>query len=147
MSEPADHRAVLVVEDEAPLAESIAYNLERDGFDVVTAADGETALEQFRVRGPSIVILDLMLPRLSGLDVLRIIRGESSVPIVILTARGDESDRIVGLELGADDYVVKPFGIRELIARIRAVARRSGAAAEPPATDFVFWALEQMPQA
>src|SRR5207248_6734189 len=86
----------------------------------------ETALEQFRVRGPSIVILDLMLPRLSGLDVLRIIRGESSVPIVILTAKDSEADKVAGLEIGADDYVTKPFSMRELVSRVRAHLRRSG---------------------
>src|SRR5207253_971530 len=102
--------------------------LERDGFDAVIASDGDTALALFRERGPSILILDLMLPRLSGLDVLRIVRGESSVPILILTAKDSEADKVAGLELGADDYVTKPFSMRELISRVRAHLRRAGMA-------------------
>jgi two-component system response regulator RegX3 len=116
---------VLLVEDEAALAESISYNLLRDGFVVVTAADGERALERFRAERPAIVILDLMLPKLSGLDVCRTIRRESQVPIIILTAKDAEADKVAGLELGADDYVTKPFSMRELISRVRAHLRRS----------------------
>lgn len=116
---------VLLVEDEAALAESISYNLLRDGFIVVTAADGEQALERFRAERPAIVILDLMLPKLSGLDVCRTIRRESQVPVIILTAKDAEADKVAGLELGADDYVTKPFSMRELISRVRAHLRRS----------------------
>jgi two-component system response regulator RegX3 len=116
---------VLLVEDEAALAESISYNLLREGFGVVTAADGEQALAQFRTERPALVILDLMLPKMSGLDVCRAIRRESQVPILILTAKDAESDKVAGLELGADDYVTKPFSMRELISRVRAHLRRS----------------------
>jgi two-component system response regulator RegX3 len=117
---------VLVVEDESPLAESIAYNLAREGFEAQRAADGETALQLFRASPPSIVLLDLMLPRLSGLDVCRLIRAESTVPIVILTAKDAEADKVAGLEIGADDYVTKPFSMRELVSRVRAHLRRAG---------------------
>jgi two-component system response regulator RegX3 len=116
---------VLLVEDESALAESISYNLLREGFSVVTAADGERALDRFRAEHPAIVILDLMLPKMSGLDVCRAIRRESQVPILILTAKDAESDKVAGLELGADDYVTKPFSMRELISRVRAHLRRA----------------------
>jgi two-component system response regulator RegX3 len=125
MTEPGSSKRVLVVEDEAALAESVSYNLAREGFVVTTAADGERALERFREEAPDIVILDLMLPKLSGLDVCRIIRLESQVPIVILTAKDSEADKVTGLELGADDYVTKPFSMRELVSRVRAHLRRS----------------------
>ncbi len=120
--------SVLLVEDEAALAQSIAYNLQREGYEVLTAEDGETALARFKSNDPSIVILDLMLPRLSGLDVCRIIRAESQVPILILTAKDAEADKVTGLELGADDYVTKPFSMRELISRVRAHLRRASSA-------------------
>jgi two-component system response regulator RegX3 len=123
---------VLVVEDEAPLAQSISYNLQREGYEVITAADGETGLARFRSEDPSIVILDLMLPRLSGLDVCRIIRAESQVPVLILTAKDAEADKVTGLELGADDYVTKPFSMRELVSRVRAHLRRAAAANRTP---------------
>jgi two-component system, OmpR family, response regulator RegX3 len=116
---------VLLVEDEAALAESVSYNLLREGFAVITAVDGERALERFRTEHPSIVILDLMLPKLSGLDVCRAIRRESAVPILMLTAKDSEADKVAGLELGADDYVTKPFSMRELISRVRAHLRRA----------------------
>jgi two-component system response regulator RegX3 len=116
---------VLLVEDESALVESISYNLLREGFTVVTAADGERALDRFRAERPAIVILDLMLPKLSGLDVCRAIRRESQVPILILTAKDAESDKVAGLELGADDYITKPFSMRELISRVRAHLRRA----------------------
>jgi two-component system response regulator RegX3 len=122
---------ILIVEDEPALAESVQYSLTREGFDVVVAPDGEDALERFRTGSPDLVILDLMLPRLSGLDVCRIVRGESSVPIVILTAKDGEADKVAGLELGADDYVTKPFSMRELVSRVRALLRRAGMAAQP----------------
>ncbi|MEX1173838.1 MAG: response regulator transcription factor [Chloroflexota bacterium] len=120
-------RTILVVEDEPTLRETLADALEADGFRVVVAADGREALTQFRGEHPDLVLLDLMLPELSGTEVMRIIRAESGVPIVMLTAKDSEVDKIVGLELGADDYVTKPFSLRELSARIRALFRRSEA--------------------
>jgi two-component system response regulator RegX3 len=116
---------VLIVEDERPIAEPLAEGLRREGFEVEWTTTGAAALE---ADGPDVVLLDLRLPDMDGLDVCRSIRARSDVPIIIVTARGDEPDRVVGLELGADDYVVKPFGLRELIARIRAVTRRGRAA-------------------
>jgi DNA-binding response OmpR family regulator len=132
-------RTILVVEDEPILRETLVEALEADGFRVVGAADGREALERFRSEHPDLILLDLMLPELSGIDVCRIIRAESSVPIIMLTARGSEVDKVVGLELGADDYVTKPFSLRELSARIRAVFRRgeqAAAAATPPVVDL-----------
>ncbi len=117
-------RTILVVDDETTLRETVAEALEADGFAVTTAADGRAALERFRADSPDLVLLDLMLPEISGIEVCRIIRAESSVPIIMLTARGSELDKVVGLELGADDYVTKPFSLRELSARIRAIFRR-----------------------
>jgi two-component system response regulator RegX3 len=103
----------------------VSYNLVREGFAVSTAADGEDALVRFRAERPAMVILDLMLPKLSGLDVCRVIREESAVPILILTAKDSEADKVAGLELGADDYVTKPFSMRELVSRVRAHLRRA----------------------
>ena len=120
-------RTILIVEDEPTLRETLADALEGEGFRVVSAADGREALEQFRGERPDLVLLDLMLPELSGIEVARIIRAESGVPIVMLTARDSELDKVVGLELGADDYVTKPFSLRELSARIRALFRRAEA--------------------
>jgi two-component system response regulator RegX3 len=116
---------ILLVEDEESLADSVRYNLEREGFGVVVAGDGRRALERFRAERPNLVILDLMLPELSGLDVCRMIRQESDVPIIMVTAKDAEADKVTGLELGADDYVTKPFSIRELISRVRAHLRRA----------------------
>jgi two-component system, OmpR family, response regulator RegX3 len=121
-------RTILVVDDEPALREALVEALEADGFRVVAAADGREALLRFRAERPDLVLLDLMLPELSGIEVCRIIRAESSVPIVMLTAKDSELDKVVGLELGADDYVTKPFSLRELSARIRALFRRSDAA-------------------
>ena len=118
-------RTILVVDDEPTLRETLAEALDADGFRVITAADGREALARFREHRPKLVVLDLMLPELSGIEVCRIIRQESDVPILMLTARSSEVDKIVGLELGADDYVTKPFSLRELSARIRALLRRS----------------------
>ena len=129
-------RTILVVEDETTLRETLADALDAEGFRVVQAADGREALARFRGDRPDLVLLDLMLPELSGVEVCRIIRAESSVPIVMLTAKGSELDKVVGLELGADDYVTKPFSLRELSARIRALFRRSEQAVaveSPPA--------------
>jgi two-component system response regulator RegX3 len=133
MPDPSFSQRVLLIEDEAPLAESISYNLVREGYAVTTAMDGDRALERFRAESPAIVILDLMLPKLSGLDVCRAIRAESQVPIVILTAKDSEADKVAGLELGADDYVTKPFSMRELVSRVRAHLRRAGMTTTRPA--------------
>jgi two-component system response regulator RegX3 len=113
---------ILVVEDEDTIAEPLVAGLQREGFDVDRAATGAAALDE-SLR-PDLVLLDLRLPDMDGLDVCRALRERSAVPIIIVTARGEESDRVVGLELGADDYIVKPFGFRELLARMRAVMRR-----------------------
>ncbi len=115
---------ILLVEDEAVFADTLRYNLEREGYSVLVASDGVQALELARQHQPVLLILDVMLPRLDGFSVCRILRAESEVPIIMLTARQDEVDRIAGLELGADDYVVKPFSLGELLARIRAILRR-----------------------
>jgi two-component system response regulator RegX3 len=123
-------RRVLVIEDEPSLAEAVRYNLEREGFTVEAAPDGRSGLARFRATTPALVILDLMLPEVSGLDVCRTIRSESAVPIVMLTAKDSEADVVAGLELGADDYVTKPFSMRELVSRVRAHLRRTGMVAE-----------------
>ncbi len=128
----ADAARVLVVEDEVSLADTIRYNLEREGYAVTVASDGRQALELFRTEGSKLVILDLMLPEVSGLDVCRAIRAESDVPIIMVTAKDSEADKVAGLELGADDYVTKPFSVRELVSRVRANLRRAGP--RPPAT-------------
>ena len=122
---------VLVVEDEPNLLTALKYTLEQEGYDTLTATNGDSGLNIARVREPDLVILDVMLPRLDGFEVCRILRSESSVPILMLTARGEEADRVVGLELGADDYVTKPFSMRELLARVRNMLRRSS----PPTSD------------
>ncbi len=123
---------VLVVEDDPTVREVVVRYLERDGLDVVAVGDGESALSQAALRWPDLVVLDLMLPQLDGLEVCRRLRATAPVPVIMLTARGDEDDRVMGLELGADDYVSKPFSPRELTARVKAVLRRaSGAGAEP----------------
>ncbi|MCS7282549.1 MAG: response regulator transcription factor [Anaerolineae bacterium] len=115
---------ILVVEDEPVLLETLEYNLKREGYQVLTAADGWTGVETFRREHPDLVILDLMLPDIDGFEVCRILRRESTVPILMLTARTDEVDKVVGLEVGADDYVTKPFSMRELLARVKALLRR-----------------------
>ncbi|MEO0011179.1 MAG: hypothetical protein RIQ39_768 [Actinomycetota bacterium] len=115
---------ILVVEDEETLAEAISFLLSKEGFDVAVAATGPAAIESFEKSGADLILLDLMLPGLSGTEVCRQIRTKSSVPIIMLTAKDSEIDKVVGLELGADDYVTKPYSSRELIARIRAVLRR-----------------------
>src|SRR5688572_6867612 len=115
---------VLIVEDEPDLADPLAYLLRREGYDVEIAEDGPAALASFRERGADIVLLDLMLPGMPGTEVCRQIRTTSAVPIIMLTAKDSEVDIVVGLELGADDYVTKPYSARELLARMRAVLRR-----------------------
>jgi DNA-binding response OmpR family regulator len=116
---------ILVVEDEPTLQETIAYNLSKEGYEVEVAGDGHTALETARRMGPNLLLLDIMLPGLDGLEITRILRREMNVPIIMLTARDDEIDRVVGLEMGADDYLTKPFSMRELMARVKAQLRRS----------------------
>ncbi|CAB4761699.1 MAG: response regulator [Actinobacteria bacterium] len=115
---------LLVVEDEPSFSDALAVGFAREGFRVTVAADGAAALEEFRRDPPDIVLLDVMLPKLSGLDVCRIMRATSSVPIIMVTARSEEVDAVVGLEVGADDYVTKPYRLRELVARVRANLRR-----------------------
>jgi DNA-binding response OmpR family regulator len=117
-------RRILVVEDDLTLLETLEYNLSAAGYEVVTATDGLVALDIARTDQPDMLVLDVMLPQLDGLEVCRILRRESSVPILMLTARADEVDRVVGLEMGADDYLVKPFSMRELLARVKAQLRR-----------------------
>ncbi len=119
---------VLVVEDEKNLREPLVYLLQKEGYDVIEAEDGNVALENFRSLGADLILLDLMLPGLSGNEVCRIIRAESQVPIIMVTAKDTEIDKVVGLEIGADDYVTKPYSTRELLARMKAVLRRG---AEP----------------
>ena len=124
-------KTVLVVDDEPKIVQLARDYLEHAGFAVVTAADGRSALDEVRRRRPDLMVLDLGLPRLDGLDVTREIRRESNLPIVMLTARDDEVDKLVGLELGADDYLTKPFSPRELVARVKAVLRRTERATGP----------------
>ena len=137
MTEDAGTVRILVVEDEESLADTVRYNLEREGYAVAVAADGRKALERFRAEGPSLVILDLMLPEMSGLDVCRQIRQISNVPIIMVTAKDSEADKVTGLELGADDYVTKPFSVRELVSRVRAHLRRAGMRADEPDEDVL----------
>ncbi len=130
-------KTILVVDDEPKIAELARDYLEHAGFAVRTAGDGETALGLVRRERPDLVVLDLGLPGLDGLDVTRSIRRDTNLPIIMLTARDDELDKLVGLELGADDYLTKPFSPRELVARVRAVLRRVEAAAEPGGAEIV----------
>jgi len=119
---------ILLIEDEVPIADSVAYSLQNEGFEVQIAYDGLSGLSAYRAFYPDMIILDLMLPKLNGLDFCRLLRRESNTPIIMLTAKTEEIDRILGLELGADDYICKPFSVKELIARVRAVLRRTEAA-------------------
>jgi DNA-binding response OmpR family regulator len=128
-------KTVLVVDDEPKIVQLARDYLEHAGFTVASASDGREALASFRAKSPDLIVLDLGLPLVDGLDVARSIRKTSNVPIVMLTGRGDEADRVAGLELGADDYVTKPFSPKELVARVRAVLRRAEVAATP--TDIV----------
>jgi DNA-binding response OmpR family regulator len=121
---------VLVVDDEPIVREVLSRYLTRDGFDVETASDGQAALEVFEATRPELVVLDLMLPHVDGLEVFRRIRARNGAAVIMLTARGEETDRVVGLELGADDYIAKPFSPREVVARVRAVLRRTRSATQ-----------------
>jgi DNA-binding response OmpR family regulator len=123
-----DSSTILLVDDEDSVQSLLTYPLERDGFRVVSARDGEEALRLFAAETVDLVVLDIMLPKLDGLEVCKRLRAESSVPIIMLTARDDEFDTVLGLELGADDYITKPFSIREFRSRVRALLRRAGAA-------------------
>jgi len=127
---------ILVVDDEPAIVDLLAYNLKRANYEVTIAYDGEEALTRAKGEQPDLIILDLMLPRMDGLEVCRALRREREVPIIMLTARDSEVDRVVGLELGADDYVVKPFSVRELMARVKTVLRRASPRAQqtPPGT-------------
>jgi two-component system, OmpR family, response regulator RegX3 len=125
---------VLVVEDEESISDPLAYLLRQEGFEVAVAATGPDGLAEFERGGADIVLLDLMLPGLPGTEVCRALRARSAVPVIMLTARDSEVDKVVGLELGADDYVTKPFSSRELVARVRAVLRRGGEPEEPAGT-------------
>ncbi len=128
----SDAQTILLVDDEDSVQKLLAYPLERDGYQVLPARDGEEALIRFAQERVDLVVLDLMLPRLDGLEVCRRLRAQSSVPIIMLTARGDELDKVMGLELGADDYITKPFSIREFRSRVRALLRRAAAPRHDP---------------
>ncbi|MBI3945625.1 MAG: response regulator transcription factor [Armatimonadetes bacterium] len=129
---------VLIIEDEETMVEGLTYNLGKEGFEVSVALDGETGVSMARLIRPDLVLLDLMLPGMDGLDVCRTLRRESRVPIIMLTAKTTEMDKVVGLELGADDYITKPFSVRELVARIHAVMRRTGDAGPVQPERFTF---------
>jgi DNA-binding response OmpR family regulator len=126
---------VLVVDDEPVLVDTIRYNLRREGYEVQVAGDGNEAIKLAQSASPDLVVLDLMLPGIDGLEVCRQLRRDSTVPILMLTAKDDEVDKIVGLEVGADDYMTKPFSMRELLARVRAMLRRSRMQQQPAAAD------------
>jgi DNA-binding response OmpR family regulator len=124
-------RTVLVVDDEPPVRDIVSQYLTRDGFRVVATGDGRAVMDLVEQESPDLIVLDVMLPGMSGLELCRAIRARRAIPVILLTARGEETDRIVGLEIGADDYVTKPFSPRELVARVRAVLRRSVDGAAP----------------
>ncbi|AMB94336.1 response regulator YycF [Aerococcus sanguinicola] len=128
-------KKVLIVDDEKAISDIIKYNLEKEGYETYVASDGEMALDYFEEYEPDLILLDLMLPKKDGIEVCREIRKESQVPIIMLTAKSDEIDKVLGLEMGADDYVTKPFSNRELSARVKANLRRSAIAAEPEAKE------------
>ena len=129
---------VLIVDDDTHIVELIRLNLKNEGFETCTAYDGEKALELFRSEAPSIVILDVMMPKMDGLQVCREIRRISNIPIIMLTAKGETFDKVLGLELGADDYITKPFDIKELVARVKAVLRRTEAKDSEAEKEVVF---------
>jgi two-component system OmpR family response regulator len=123
---------ILIIEDDRNLLDTLVYNVEKEGYSVMSSMNGEESLDLARKEKPDLIILDIMLPGLNGLEVCRILRKEMTVPILMLTARNEEVDKIIGLEVGADDYMTKPFSMRELIARIRAMLRRAGMAVAQP---------------
>ena len=128
---------ILVVEDDRNLLDTLKYNLHKEGYDVVAAIDGAEALDIARREKPDLIILDLMLPKLSGFEVCRILRKEMTTPILMLTAKAEEIDKVVGLEIGADDYMTKPFSLRELLARVRAMLRRANMAETKPSVEEI----------
>src|SRR5215216_7008337 len=128
---------ILLVDDEDAVLKLLTYPLERDGLRVLAARDGQEALERFAAEPVDLVVLDVMLPKLDGLEVCRRLRAESMVPIIMLSARGDELDKVLGLELGADDYITKPFSIREFRSRVRALLRRSAASTPDPGEEAI----------
>lgn len=130
----SDTPTVLIVDDETNIRDAIAFTLQREGFRVLQADNGLEAVELAK-QNPAVILLDIMLPGIDGLEVLRRVRTTSNVPVLMLTAKGDEIDRVVGLEIGADDYITKPFAMRELVARIRAIVRRVGMSVEPQQSD------------
>ncbi|MGT2666282.1 response regulator YycF [Streptococcus rifensis] len=146
-------KKILVVDDEKPISDIIKFNMTREGYEVITAFDGREALEQFNLEQPDILILDLMLPELDGLEVARTIRKTSNVPIIVLSAKDSEFDKVIGLEIGADDYVTKPFSNRELQARVKALLRRSELSEQAPesdgkqATEIIVGELQILPDA
>lgn len=131
-------RVILVVDDEKPIVDILKFNLEKEGFSVLTAGDGESALQLALNNNPDLILLDIMLPKMDGFDVCKKVREKSNVPIIMITAREEEVDKVLGLELGADDYITKPFSVRELLARVKANMRRfSGEAKEETANDVL----------
>lgn len=146
-------KKILIVDDEKPISDIIKFNMTREGYEVVTAFDGREALAQFEAEKPDILILDLMLPELDGLEVARTIRKTSNVPIIVLSAKDSEFDKVIGLEIGADDYVTKPFSNRELQARVKALLRRSEIAEQQtetetkPLSEIVIGNLQILPDA
>ena len=133
---------ILIVEDDPNILEALKYNLGKEGYDTLTAIDGAQALEAARANKPNLIVLDIMLPKMSGFEVCRILRKEMAVPILMLTARDDEIDKVTGLDLGADDYMTKPFSMRELMARIRAMLRRAEIQAVIPEIPVKYGDLE-----
>ena len=133
---------IIIVEDDPNILEALKYNLGKEGYDTITAIDGVQALELARTNKPDLIVLDIMLPKMSGFEVCRILRKEMAIPIIMLTARDDEIDKVTGLDLGADDYMTKPFSMRELMARIRAMLRRVEIQTVIPETPLRFGDLE-----
>ncbi len=130
---------ILVVEDDRNLLDTLKYNLHKEGYDVAAAVDGAEALDIARSEKPDLIILDIMLPKLSGFEVCRILRKEMTIPILMLTAKAEEVDKVVGLEIGADDYMTKPFSLRELLARVRAMLRRAKMAEIQPGVEVTLF--------
>ena len=135
-------KRILVVDDDPNISEVVARYLEREGYQVDVAVDGSAALEKTALSCPDLVVLDLMLPKIDGLEVCRVLRNQGSVPIIMLTAKGDETDKLVGLNMGADDYLTKPFSPKELMARVKAVLRRSQVPSNPEGSSMHFQDLD-----
>lgn len=143
-------RKILIVDDEKNIVDIIAFNLKKEGYTVIRAADGEEGLEKAFAENPDLILLDIMMPKLDGYEVCKKIREKKNTPIIMLTARAEEVDKVLGLELGADDYVTKPFGVRELMARVKANLRKAAAREKPeerpPATEGNFGRLDLNPE-